>query len=492
MGNCAKASDANGAQFQLYIAASFTFDSVSMHVLHCAGLPVGLHAPPCYGQALPLVTMLEPAHRNTAVGGEYARETGALSAQRWKIGLTLYLLFAGIGTAIEWAQYPHRGAYVVSAYGLQVLLFVVAWWAIGPTPSHPQTGWIILTNNIALSLTLAVYNAAVGGDMLYVLLTYVAIMFGSSVFVPWGWRFQLQLGLGVIGAYAIGLAGGGHVGPVPGYDFVAIAATLVLSTLGARYIEEYRRTLYQRTISLREANRQLEAANQARTTLLSGLSHDMRTPLGVLIGYADMLDDSVELDDDRRHAVRSIRREARELNALVESVVELARLEAGRMPFQSSTFRIADVLEPLRETTGDLVRAHGIHLRWDVPAAPTLHSDPAKVQQIVRNLLSNAVKYTEGGEIALAVAPSDGGIEIRVTDTGIGIAEEHLQRIFDPFQQIELAAGRHAGGSGFGLYMVKLLVQLAGGRIEVHSIPGQGSTFRVWLPPQPPHSTSTS
>jgi signal transduction histidine kinase len=123
-----------------------------------------------------------------------------------------------------------------------------------------------------------------------------------------------------------------------------------------------------------------------------------------------------------------------------------------------------------------------------VPDNLMIDSDEGKVREILRNLLSNAVKYTEEGEIAVSTGARDGGVEIVVADTGVGIAPENLQAIFDPFHQVPAGTGPRHVGSGFGLYMVKLLVALVGGRIDVQSVPYGGTTFRVWLPPEPPES----
>jgi signal transduction histidine kinase len=415
---------------------------------------------------------------------EFARETGELTAERWKIGLTIYLAFAALGAIVEWQMYPQRGFLLLVAYSGQLVVVAIAWMCLDRSVAHPASAWIALIGNSTLCLILAVYNAAVHGDMLYVLLTYLAFMTVSSMFIPWGARFQLALNTGVIAAYLLAIASGGRVGPVPAYDFIAVAAISVLSTLGARYIDEYRRRLFEQAATLREVNEKLHLADKTRTELLSGLSHDMRTPLSVLTGYAGILSESPILATELQQPVRSIAREARELLHLVDGVLDLARLETGQLPFQRSVFRLTDALDPLRETTEDLLRDRSVRLHWNVPADLTLDSDARKVCEIARNLLSNAVKYTRQGDIRLAVSEVGNGVQLTVSDSGVGIAPEHVDLIFHPFRQLD-DGGAGTMGSGFGLYLVKLLVDLLGGRIEVHSIPSAGSTFDVWLPPQP-------
>ncbi len=423
-----------------------------------------------------------------ALGDEFARETGELALRRWRIGLLLFLTFAGIEALVEWRLYPTRGSALAALLAADALVGGVAWLVTRAPLAHPKSAWAVLVSAVTICLVIAMYNAHVEGNMLYVLLTYLAFMLVTAMMIPWGASFQFALDCGIILSYVAALGSGAHMGPIPAYDYIAIVAGTVLSTMGAYYIDQYRRQLFTQATALRKANRDLEAASRARTELLSGLSHDMRTPLAVLMGYAEMLSEDPSLSEDLRQPVRSIGREAQELLYLIDSVLDLARLESGRLPFHRSTFVLADLLRPLRETTEDLLRDRGVGLRWDIPESLVIDSDPGKVREIVRNLLSNAVKYTERGEISVSTSARDGGVEIAVADTGVGIAREYLDTIFDPFRQVLSGNGPRPAGSGFGLYMVKLLVALVGGAIDVHSVLRGGSTFRVWLPPQPPES----
>jgi signal transduction histidine kinase len=419
-------------------------------------------------------------------GHQFSLETGEVTVRRWKIGVTLYLIFTAAGAVFEGLYHPARTPLLLVAVAAQALVIAGAWLAIMHRPVHPRTAWIVLLSGTAVCLIVAVYNAAVDGDMLYVLLTYITFMLVVSLLVPWGAGFQLALDAGAVLSYGVGVWGGGRVGPMPAYDYTAIVATTVFSTLGALYIDRYRRQLFTHAAALREANQHLQAANRTRTELLSGLSHDMRTPLAVLIGYGDLLAENPALADELISPVRSIQREARQLLALVDGVLDLARLEAGRLPFERTTFQLAVVLDPLRETTEDQLHESGVRLRWSVARSLELDSDPGKVREIVRNLLSNAVKYTQQGEISLVAASTGDGIEITVSDTGVGIAKEDLDQIFNAFQRVASDFHHGLGGLGFGLYLVRMLVRLVGGRIGVQSVPGSGSTFRLWLPPHPP------
>lgn len=401
------------------------------------------------------------------------------------VGAVLYLVFTVVSVAIEWRYYPERGFILFVSETVQVVILIAATLVVRRRRVHPQTAWGVLGGAVALCFVFSVYNAAVGGDLLYALLTYLTIMLVSPLFVPWGGRFQFAFDAGVAAAYCIALAGGARQGPVPGYEYIALVFGTVLSTLGAVYMDRYRRQLFTQTATLREINQQLEEANRARTELLSGLSHDMRLPISVLIGYGDLLDESEALPEDLRSSVRSIRRETRALLALVEGILDLVRLERGRLPIDRSTFYLAEQLGPLRETVDDLVRDRDVAVRWEIPGDLTLDGDAKKVQQIVTNLVSNAVKFTRRGEIRVGACLRDGGVEITVADTGHGIAPERADLIFQPFHCEDQGSARYPTGLGFGLYLVQLLVGALGGRIRFESAAGTGSTFHVWLPDAP-------
>jgi signal transduction histidine kinase len=416
----------------------------------------------------------------------FARDTGSVTARRWVIMLSLYLGFAGVSSVIEWQIHPGRGAWLLGAYLLQALIGLMSTAIMRAAPVHPRSAWVALAGTLGVAFVIAGMNAAVGGDLLYVLLTYIPLVFVTSLLIPWGAAFQMALGGGVAVAHTLAALSGARAGPVPAYEYTALAATIVFSSLGAMYIDQSRRRLFAQASALREMNQQLATSNQARSELLSGLSHDMRAPLGVVMGYAEMLADASLSPGEADLAVRGIRREALQLLSLVDGVLDLARLEVGRMPFDPVPFELAVALQPLRATAEDSLRSRSVRLVWSVPAGLIVHSDLQNVRNVVRNLLSNAVKYTPVGEIRVSATELSDGVQIVVADTGVGIALEDLGRIFEAFERGNGRASDLEPGLGFGLYTVKLLLRLAGGRIAVDSTQGKGSTFRVWLPAQPP------
>ncbi len=236
--------------------------------------------------------------------------------------------------------------------------------------------------------------------------------------------------------------------------------------------------------------RDAQEANRAKADFLAVVSHELRTPLNAIGGYADLLESEVtgELSEGQARYVERIKLGAGHLAQLIDEILTFARVEARReqLLFRSTDLgRVAmeavAVVEPqAREKELELVVERPEH-------GPELITDGDKVRQVLVNLLSNAVKYTDEGKVTLSLeSTGDGGAEIVVADTGVGIEAKHLSLVFEPFWQAESPNTRKAGGTGLGLSVSQRLVTLLGGSIEVESEPGVGSTFTVRLPEQPP------
>jgi PAS domain S-box-containing protein len=226
-------------------------------------------------------------------------------------------------------------------------------------------------------------------------------------------------------------------------------------------------------------------ANAAKGEFLAVMSHELRTPLNAIIGYADLLDAGVsgELNQAQRDQLGRIRVGSRHLLRLIEEVLLFSRLEAGREEVHREGVDLGVLAQEAAALVEPLARAKGLEFRVQVPAEPVrVVTDAGKVHQIVLNLLSNAVKFTDEGEVSLSLAREDGRAVLRVNDTGIGIAEENLDRIWDAFSQVEQAPTRRVGGTGLGLSVTRNLARLLGGDVSVESIPGRGSAFTLRLP----------
>jgi PAS domain S-box-containing protein len=253
------------------------------------------------------------------------------------------------------------------------------------------------------------------------------------------------------------------------------------------------------TAELEERNRQLQwqseelaRAYRLKSQFLASMSHELRTPVNALIGYTSLMLDRIcgEVTPKQDHALQRMQLASNHLLDLVNDVLDLAKIEAGKMPVTLEAVDPALLLREVAGTAEPLVRGKGLDFIIEVEEQlPLLETDLTKVRQVVLNLLSNAAKFTHEGSVTLRAWPQGGGLEIAVTDTGIGIGEESLSTVFEDFRQLDQSPTREYGGTGLGLSISKKLLNLLGGTIGVESCLGQGSTFRVWLPqvsvPQP-------
>jgi PAS domain S-box-containing protein len=244
---------------------------------------------------------------------------------------------------------------------------------------------------------------------------------------------------------------------------------------------------------LRAARDAAEAASQAKTEFLNTMSHELRTPIHAILGYAEMLEEGGfgELAAEQREAVQRIAERARDELELVTAVLDVNAMESGRVIARAEPVRVADVVAQIEREGRKPWSESGLEMVWDVPATlPPIASDAGKIKIVVRNLVGNAVKFTTRGTVTVRARRVRAGIEISVADTGIGIPPEARDAIFEPFFQVDGSESRRYEGSGLGLHIVKRLLGLLGGTIEVESTLGQGSTFRAWLPLFPPAASA--
>ena len=222
-----------------------------------------------------------------------------------------------------------------------------------------------------------------------------------------------------------------------------------------------------------------------KSDFLATMSHELRTPLNAIIGYASLLADEIPgpVTPDQQRQLERVRLSARHLLTLIDEVLTFSRLEAGRETVVTEPVDVARALDEAATLVQPLAASKGLTFRVEGPAQPLIvATDAGKLRQILVNLLSNAVKFTERGEVVLSARVDGPLLCVEVRDTGIGIAPAHLERIFEPFWQVEAAVSRRAPGTGLGLSVSRRLARLLGGELEVESAPGQGSRFCVRLP----------
>jgi len=254
-----------------------------------------------------------------------------------------------------------------------------------------------------------------------------------------------------------------------------------------QYAEALESKVAVRTRELQEVNRQLETASRHKSAFLANMSHELRTPLNSIIGFSEvLLDEALGAlpPEEQREFLGNILSSGRHLLTLINDILDLSKVEAGRMELYPKAFAVAEVISGVLQTIKPLAARKEIGVEEAIePGLPIVVADPGKVKQILYNLLSNAVKFTpEQGRIGVRAARRHEEVWFVVWDTGIGITPEDLGRIFEEFQQVETTAARQYEGTGLGLTLAQKFVELHGGRIWVESAPGQGSTFTFTLP----------
>ncbi len=237
-----------------------------------------------------------------------------------------------------------------------------------------------------------------------------------------------------------------------------------------------------------------ERASQAKDQFLAIMSHELRTPLTAVMGYTDLLASGVSgaLNDRQLEHIGRIQQSALHLITIIEEILIYARTEAGKEEVRVATVDIAAIARDVAALLEPEAHGKGIALRAENTDAPLpLDTDGGKVRQILANLVGNAVKFTDRGVVVLELDVADGEwIGLRVRDTGPGIPADQIDRIFEPFTQIDGSITREKGGTGLGLTVCRKLARLLGGEVDVESVPGEGSTFTFCLPRRPLATTS--
>ena len=253
------------------------------------------------------------------------------------------------------------------------------------------------------------------------------------------------------------------------------------------YSRELEHTVRIRTHELEERNQQLQVLSRAKSDFVARMSHELRTPMNGVLGMTSLLLDT-HIDRSQRRFAEAIHRSADSLLAIVDDVLDFSKIEAGRLQLESAECDLVEILEQTVEMLAARAATKGIELLCDSPPdnLPRVKLDAVRLRQVLVNLGGNAVKFTERGEVIVRLSSSgaaDGFLNIRVevADTGVGIAPESQARIFDEFAQEDASTTRRFGGTGLGLAISRQLIELMGGRLEVSSTPGKGSTFSFEL-----------
>jgi len=261
-----------------------------------------------------------------------------------------------------------------------------------------------------------------------------------------------------------------------------------------RRIREATADLAEQNARLQWQSQEVERANKLKSEFLASMSHELRTPINALIGYTALLLDGVlgDVNGRQRDALMRGRAAAEHLLALINDILDLAKIEAGKMPLRLEEVSLREVTLEVTQQVEPMVRKKQLQFTIDIaPDCPPIYSDRTKIKQILLNLLSNAVKFTNRGHVTVEAHRAVDGVRVDVIDTGIGIRASDLQAIWEDFRQVDQSRTREFGGTGLGLSITRKLLERLGGSVDVRSTYGEGSTFSVYLPLQLPAAAAS-
>ncbi|MFC1931777.1 ATP-binding protein [Chloroflexota bacterium] len=251
-------------------------------------------------------------------------------------------------------------------------------------------------------------------------------------------------------------------------------------------LQEKNEELQSQSKELIEKTRELQITSNAKSEFLAHMSHELRTPLNVIIGFSELMLDGVVgvIDKEQKQCLNDILGSGQHLLGLINDILDLSKIESGKMELKLRNFALPDVIESLSSKIVPMLAARRQNIELSVEEGlPLVYADKAKVRQVLINLLSNSTKFTpDGGELRIEASREDSWCRISVIDNGIGVARENQEKIFEPFCQAENHLDREVGGTGLGLAIARQIVEKHGGRIWVESDYGKGSRFSFTLP----------
>jgi signal transduction histidine kinase len=255
----------------------------------------------------------------------------------------------------------------------------------------------------------------------------------------------------------------------------------VIAIENTRLFEEVR----ARTRELAKTVEDLEIASQHKNQFVANMSHELRTPLAAILGYAELMQEGFyeQLGQKSLDALTRIRSNGKHLLGLINTVLDVAKIESGQFTLNMGEYAIESVVETVRAATESLAQNKKLTLTTSVDKSlPIGLGDEQRLTQVLLNLVGNAIKFTDAGEVSIAAGARNGHFAVSVTDTGPGIPLDQQDRIFDQFHQVDSSNTKAKGGTGLGLAIAKQIVEMHGGRIWVESTVGNGSTFQMEIP----------
>jgi len=383
------------------------------------------------------------------------------------VGLAVHPIAAALGADPWPASYP-----------LAIALFLLAGdrWrrARHATPAIAPAAALAVAAGLAAALRVA-------GPQSSAALVSAATLFlpAWAALVPTGFLSQLSIAVATLALLGWGLQAGQPSAPATAHALTAIALAAAISVLIAATIQILEVRAATRASERRRAAEERRRAARGQRERIANLSHDLRNPLAVALGYSDMAADGDLPDEERAQALARVKRSLWELTSMVENVLDDSADESGALALYSEAIEVGALCEDLRASVEILARGKPIAIALSVEPDMGVFADRQRLTRVLGNLLGNAVKYTERGEVWLRAVRSGNAILFEVRDTGPGIAPDKLPRIFDRYRQ---AHGSARGGVGLGLSIARVLTERMGGSLTVESAPGVGSCFSVRLP----------
>ena len=258
----------------------------------------------------------------------------------------------------------------------------------------------------------------------------------------------------------------------------------VIAIENTRLFEE----VQARTRELAQTVEDLEIASQHKNQFVANMSHELRTPLAAILGYAELIQEGFygALPEKSLDALTRIGSNGKHLLGLINTVLDIAKIESGQFTLHMTEYAIESMVETVRAATESLAQNKKLVLKTEVAMSlPVGLGDEQRLTQVLLNLVGNAIKFTDAGGVRIAATAVNGHFNVRVSDTGPGIPEEHQARIFEQFHQVDSSNTKAKGGTGLGLAIAKQIVEMHGGRIWVESTLGKGSTFQMEIPARP-------
>ena len=287
-----------------------------------------------------------------------------------------------------------------------------------------------------------------------------------------------------------------RVGDVRGIQEVTISQQITSNLFSFKYLLIYFALIgtagfsflllqRQQAIVIQAINRQLEEASKHKSQFLANMSHELRTPLNAVLGYTELILDSVygEMPKKARGVLDRIQRNGKHLLSLINEVLDLSKIEAGQVVLTLNDYSLKSVVDTVYTAVEPLAKEKNLLLKAEVPPGlPPSRGDERRLTQVLLNLVGNAIKFTDNGEVGIRASSVNGSFEVTVSDTGPGISAPDQAKLFQEFQQADNSITRTKGGTGLGLAISKRIIEMHGGKIWVESTVGHGSTFFLKIP----------